>query len=82
MFILLFSVLRVIIALNFEGVYRFSARESNAQLDALRRCRTGHDFCSPEFPVRATIDFGNFDYETGLNLSWQECNPAKAPLSN
>ena len=57
-----------LIALNFEGVYRFSARNRTPNWTPYVGAGPAMIFIHQSFQSGRQIDFGNFDYETGLNV--------------
>jgi hypothetical protein len=57
-----------LIALNFEGVYRFSPRNRTPNWTPYVGAGPAMIFIHQNFQVGRQIDFGNFDYETGLNV--------------
>lgn len=57
-----------LIALNFEGVYRFSAANRTGNWTPYVGAGPAMIFIHQNFQSGRQIDFGNFDYETGLNV--------------
>jgi hypothetical protein len=57
-----------LIALNFEGVYRFSAANRTRNWTPYVGAGPAMIFIHQSFQSGRQIDFGNFDYETGLNV--------------
>jgi hypothetical protein len=57
-----------LIALNLEGVYRFSASSSRGNWTPYVGGGPALIFLHQNFQSGREIDFGNFDYETGLNI--------------
>jgi hypothetical protein len=57
-----------LIALNFEGVYRFSPRNRTPNWTPYVGAGPAMIFIHQSFQSGRQIDFGNFDYETGLNV--------------
>jgi hypothetical protein len=57
-----------LIALNFEGVYRFSAANQTRNWTPYVGAGPAMIFIHQSFQSGRQIDFGNFDYETGLNV--------------
>jgi hypothetical protein len=57
-----------LIALNFEGVYRFSPANRTPNWTPYVGAGPAMIFIHQNFQSGRQIDFGNFDYETGLNV--------------
>lgn len=57
-----------LIALNLEGVYRFSARYREGNWTPYVGAGPSLIFIHQNYQVGRQIDFGNFDYETGFNV--------------
>lgn len=57
-----------LIALNFEGVYRFSAANRNGNWTPYVGAGPAMIFIHQSYQAGRQIDFGNFDYETGFNV--------------
>ena len=57
-----------LIALNFEAVYRFSAANRRGNWTPYVGGGPAMIFIHQSFQSGRQIDFGNFDYETGLNV--------------
>ncbi len=57
-----------LIALNLEGVYRFSARYREGNWTPYLGLGPSMIFIHQNYQVGRQIDFGNFDYETGFNV--------------
>ena len=57
-----------LIALNFEGVYRFAPANRTPNWTPYIGAGPAMIFIHQNFQVGRQIDFGNFDYETGLNV--------------
>jgi hypothetical protein len=57
-----------LIALNLEGVYRFSERHREGNWLPYVGAGPTLIFIHQNFQVGRQIDFGNFDYETGFNI--------------
>ena len=57
-----------LIALNYEVIYRFSAANRRANWTPYVGGGLAMIFIHQNFECGRQIDFGNFDYETGLNV--------------
>jgi len=57
-----------LIALNLEGVYRFSANYQERNWTPYIGAGPALIFIHQNFQLGREIDFGNFDYETGFNV--------------
>ncbi len=57
-----------LIALNFEGIYRFSGTQRRGNWTPYVGAGPAMIFIHQSFQSGRQIDFGNFDYETGLNV--------------
>jgi len=57
-----------LIALNLEGVYRFSEKHREGNWLPYVGAGPALIFIHQNFQVGRQIDFGNFDYETGFNI--------------
>ena len=57
-----------LIALNFEAIYRFSGTSRRGAWTPYLGAGPSMTFIHQNFEKGREIDFGNFDYETGLNI--------------
>jgi hypothetical protein len=57
-----------LIALNLEGIYRFSAAHRTGDWTPYLGAGPALIFLHQNFQAGRDIDFGNFDYETGFNV--------------
>jgi hypothetical protein len=57
-----------LVALNLEGIYRFSNAERRGIWTPYVGAGPAMIFIHQNFQAGRQIDFGNFDYETGLNI--------------
>jgi hypothetical protein len=57
-----------LVALNLEGVYRFSARNRTPNWTPYVGGGPAMIFIHQSFQAGRQIEFGNFDYETGLTV--------------
>ena len=57
-----------LVALNLEGIYRFSANARRGNWTPYVGGGPALIFIHQNFQAGRNIDFGNFDYETGLNV--------------